>query len=343
MQEQSAHFRRTFEIGRQRQQLVAEGLPKLRAGLRVRAEVVGIEGLLDADLPEHLAGAADLPRLRVLQHKHIEVAVLAIVRARKAGLRLRKLRDERCALRREVREPAAGQLRHLVDGGEIVGTGRPDAEAHDSSAKRRIVSADKAARSARLSTIRNSSMLWILPPRTPIVSTTGTPQAAMLLPSQTPPDGCQAMDWPRSCPVCLTRLNKASASSVSGLGGRAKPPCASMKTSCCFAVSSSALAIRRAAISWSSLVLGRMLTRRMARSGTTLFGLPPSILAGLIDSPGVFDMDRRSASSDAATIAFRPSSGLRPAWALRPRTTNEKLPLPGRAPASVPSGSAAGS
>ena len=57
-----------------------------------------------------------------------------------------------------------------------------------SAISRRMVSADKAARSTRLSTIRNSSMLWILPPRTPIVSTTGTPQAAILLPSHTPPD-----------------------------------------------------------------------------------------------------------------------------------------------------------
>ena len=74
-------------------------------------------------------------------------------------------------------------------------------------------------------------MLWILPPRTPIVSTTGTPHAAMLLPSHTPPDGCQAIACPRSAPACLTRLNSASASGVSGLGGRPKPPLSSIATS----------------------------------------------------------------------------------------------------------------
>ncbi len=39
----------------------------------------------------------------------------------------------------------------------------------------------------------NSSGEWILPPRTPIVSTTGTPLAAILLPSHTPPVDCQSM------------------------------------------------------------------------------------------------------------------------------------------------------
>src|SRR3546814_16035091 len=62
--------------------------------------------------------------------------------------------------------------------------------------------ADNCARSARLSTTRYSRSLWILPPRTPIVSTTGTPQAAMLLPSHTPPVSRQAMERPRSAPHC---------------------------------------------------------------------------------------------------------------------------------------------
>ena len=91
-----------------------------------------------------------------------------------------------------------------------------------SPAKRRIVSALSAARSCKLSTIRYSSALWILPPRTPIVSTTGTPQAAILLPSHTPPEGCQAIGWPRSAPACFTSLNSASASSRQRLGRTAE-------------------------------------------------------------------------------------------------------------------------
>jgi hypothetical protein len=87
--------------------------------------------------------------------------------------------------------------------------------------------------------------------------------------------------------------------------------------------------------SWSSRVPGRTLTRRTARSGTTLFGDPPSIRAGLILRPGPTAACSRIARSAAATIAFRPSSGLRPAWAERPRTVKAKLPLPGRAPARL--------
>ena len=59
--------------------------------------------------------------------------------------------------------------------------------------------------------------------------------------------------------------------------------------------------------------------------------------------PGERASASRSARSAAATSALRPSSGLRPAWALRPRTISEKLPVPPRAPASVPSGRAEGS
>ena len=40
--------------------------------------------------------------------------------------------------------------------------------------------------------------------------------------------GCQPIAWPRSAPACLTRPNRASASGVIGLGGRAKPPCSSI-------------------------------------------------------------------------------------------------------------------
>src|SRR5438270_1543913 len=343
VEEQPADLGRAFEVVGERQQLVAECLAEFRARLSHRAQVIGIEGLIDSDLPEHLARAADFPRFRVLHHKHVEVSRLRVLLAREALFRPGELRDEGRALRRKVGKPTPRQLGHFVDRGEVGAGGGTNAKGHAAVARRRMVRALSSARSSKLSTMRYSSALWILPPRTPIVSTTGTPQAAILLPSHTPPDGCQAMLWPRSAPAWFTRLNKTSASSVSGLGGRPNPPCASMKTSCCLAVSSSALATSRPAISSPSAVRGRMLTRRMARSGTTLFGPPPSIFAGLIDRPGVFYIDSRSARSAAATTAFRPSSGFRPAWAERPRTTNEKLPLPGRAPASVPSGRAAGS
>ena len=45
MEEQAADFRRALEVGGQGQQLVAEGLAELGAGLGQRAQMVGIEGL----------------------------------------------------------------------------------------------------------------------------------------------------------------------------------------------------------------------------------------------------------------------------------------------------------
>ena len=143
-----------------------------------------------------------------------------------------------------------------------------------------------AARSARLSTIRNSSMLWILPPRTPIVSTTGTPQAAMLLPSHTPPDGCQAIVLAEVGAGLLDQLEQRFGSGVSGLGGRPKPPCSSISHVVLGGDRGDRLRRSRACAAASiSGVRGRMLTRSTARSGTTLLGLPPSIRAGLTREP----------------------------------------------------------
>src|SRR4051794_21307682 len=194
--------------------------------------MIGIEGLGDADLAEHLAGAADLPGLWILEDEHVEIADLGVLVAGEALLRPVELADERLPIGREIGEAAARQFRHLVNGPEILAGRRSYAVAHGACPiSRRMVSADNAARSARLSVIRNSSMLWILPPRTPIVSTTGTPQAAILLPSQTPPEGFHAIAWPRSEPAFLTRLNRASASAVSGFGGRANPPLRLISTS----------------------------------------------------------------------------------------------------------------
>ena len=82
MEEQAADLRRAFEIGGQAEHLVAERLAELRAGLGEGADVVAVEGLHDPDLPEHLAGAADHSRLRVLKDEHIEVAFLLVVLTR---------------------------------------------------------------------------------------------------------------------------------------------------------------------------------------------------------------------------------------------------------------------
>ena len=201
---------------------------------------------------------------------------------------------------------------------------RPLREAQDGERRQ----APRARPGCRRSDIPPS--LWILPPRTPIVSTTGTPQAAILLPSHTPPVGCQAIGWPRSAPACLTSSNSAL-----GLGrqrlGRAAEAAVDLDLDVVLGRdrrdASAIDAVRRAPRRRASA--GRKLTRRIARSGTTLLGLPPSIRDGLTVRPRRLRTSSRSARSAAASNALRPSSGLRPAWAERPRTTKREIAAPG--------------
>src|SRR3546814_17505823 len=59
----------------------------------------------------------------------------------------------------------------------------------------------------------------------PIVSTTGIPHAAILLPSHTPPVAFQPIGGrPSAAPQSRTSSNRRVAASPSGLGGRLKPP-----------------------------------------------------------------------------------------------------------------------
>src|SRR3982751_1556074 len=160
MEEQAADFRRAFEIGCQRQRLVAEDLAELGTALGQRTQMVAVKGLDDTDLAEHLAGAADFAALQILEHEDVEVAALLVAYAAERRIRSGELGDQGRTVGRQVGEPATGELRHLVDGLEVIAVCRADAEAHAASAaRRRMVSADNAARSFRLSTIRNSSML----------------------------------------------------------------------------------------------------------------------------------------------------------------------------------------
>src|SRR5215203_3010971 len=170
MQEQAADLAGAFQIGAQRQRLVAEDPPQLLALLREGRDSVAVERTVAPDLAEDLAGAADGAALEILEHEQIQIVELALAFAREPFRRFAELVLQRLLVGGQVGEAAAGQLRHLVERVEIVFAGGADAKTHAAPpAIRRIVSADKAARSARLSTIRYSSMLWILPPRTPMV------------------------------------------------------------------------------------------------------------------------------------------------------------------------------
>ena len=105
---------------------------------------------------------------------------------------------------------------------------------------------------------------WIAPPRTPIVSTTGTPQAAMLLPSQTPPLDRQPSLRPSASEVSATRSNSFCARASTGLGGRVMPPWSAILSSWALAISSIRARMSRWNASAASVVRGRMLKRRTA-------------------------------------------------------------------------------
>ena len=131
---------------------------------------------------------------------------------------------------------------------------------------------------------------------------------------------------------------------VSGLGGRPKPPWTSISTSC-----SAATARHRPRRPRARALPRPRASRAQVDAQDGKVG-DDVVRAAALD-PRRIDLEpaalrassSRNARSAAASKALRPSSGLRPAWAERPRTTKEKLPLPGRAPASVPSGKRAGS
>jgi len=82
VKEQPPNLRRSLEIGGERKQLVVERLAEFGARLGKRAQMIGVERLGYADLPEHLAGAANFPRLRVLENEDVKVAALPVLLAR---------------------------------------------------------------------------------------------------------------------------------------------------------------------------------------------------------------------------------------------------------------------
>ena len=186
-----------------------------------RADAVAVEWHALTDLGEQLAGAAHLAGFGVLQHQHEQLVagLIGFGAAERLGAAL-QLGEQRRLFGRQVGETAAGQLGHFIEGLQIAFVGGADDEAHawPRSAMRRMVTADSAARSGRLSAMRNSSVEWIAPPRAPIVSTTGTPHAAMLLPSHTPPVSRQPMSRPRSAPRLLDQPEQLFGAGVDRLG-----------------------------------------------------------------------------------------------------------------------------
>ena len=161
MEEQAAHFRASLEIGAQGQHFGAEGLAELRRGLGEGADPVGIERA--STMPTRL-NTWQVPRICLVSafsstNTNSSPSGAALL-VRERLLRARQLGDQGALVGGQVGEAAAGQLGHLVDRLEILVSRRPHPEAHKPSpcASLRIVSADRRARSARLSTIRYSAI-----------------------------------------------------------------------------------------------------------------------------------------------------------------------------------------
>src|SRR3546814_7165508 len=129
--------------------------------LAVGADAIGVEGPTLPDLPENLAGAAHLAAVEILEHHQIEFVARIFLFRREARLGALQLGAERLSVGGQVGEAAAGQLRHLVNALQVARYGRPDHIIQNipRSAILIMVRADSRARSARLSTIRNSYAL----------------------------------------------------------------------------------------------------------------------------------------------------------------------------------------
>src|SRR5947199_9547730 len=104
--------------------------------------MIAVERLDDSDLTEHLAGAADLAALGVLEHEHVEIGGLLVLLTREGRVGPGELGDQCSTVGRKVGKAAAGQLGHLIDGAEILALSGTDAKAHGfPPASRRMVKA----------------------------------------------------------------------------------------------------------------------------------------------------------------------------------------------------------
>src|SRR4051812_28563503 len=136
--------------------------------------------------------------------------------------------------------------------------------------------ADNFARCTNESTTTASSGEWIEWPTGPRESRTGMPVEAILLASEAPPEGVGVKFNPSCWPQVCRAVNTRSLAGDMTQGGEEKWPWSSaVMPSCWFAAATSSASRDSTASRWAGVV-ARQLKRRMARSGTTLTGPPPS-------------------------------------------------------------------
>ena len=215
-----------------------------------------------------------------------------------------------------------------------------------------MVSADKRGALGQLSTIRNSSMLMDLAAAHAHRVDHGHAAGGDIVAVAYPAGRFQPISWPRSAPACLTSANSVSASGVDRLGraGEAAVAVRSRRHALPATAAIASSSNRCAACLISRASPGRILTRRMARSGTTLFGpaaLDPrridaeprplrrgepqrevgggeqGVAAVLGIAPG---MGAAAADGDREIAASRPRAGERPVGQSR-RLVSQRRPL----------------
>ena len=159
VEEQTAHFGRTLQIGDQAEEFGPHGAIEFLAVLGQRVEAIAVEWPLLADLAEKLTGAAHLPGFSIFQHERKLVVAKFVGVARKGSIRPFKLLGQRCAIGRQIGETAAGQLGHLVEVFEVADMRGAQAKGHRWSPEDSLArtSALSAARSRSEGTIMNSS------------------------------------------------------------------------------------------------------------------------------------------------------------------------------------------
>ena len=167
----------------------------------------------------------------------------------------------------------------------------------------------------------------------------GRPAAARLLPSQQPPVGKNSKLSPRVWPQDWTSLQRVWLAELRILGARPKPPCNSMLMPSRVLICAKMVAIFCSHQSCCSRLSMRILNRIVQVSGTMFTAPPPFTNPGLIVMPCCWPLrsSRAQVKFAMARIALWPRWCSRPAWAALPLVTTEKLPLPLRAPAKLPS------
>ncbi len=295
MEKQPADLARPVMVGAQVEQAHRKGALERAAGLRQDRDLVAVERPFGADAAEHRRRAADPAGRGLFEDQQVQL--VDRVRAVGGERRVRPGQPprERVAVGRQVGEAAAGQAGEVEQHVEVARARRADEPGHAATPAGEAVLRDAQQHQRR-------QPRRVRPGCRPAGTRRPNGSRRRARPSCRPRRGrsrrgccrrrrrrCRARrsPSPSAAPQSRTRSNAARWLASSGLGGRAKPPSRSTSTSCARATAGDRGGDRRPRPRpGPRAVAGRTLKRSTARSGTMLFGPPPSIRPALTDSCG---------------------------------------------------------